>query len=31
VRWVEHKKPIERLLAQFIDGVRGAAAKFGLV
>ena len=31
VRWVEHKKPIERLLAQFIDGVRGIAKRTGWV
>jgi serine protease SohB len=31
VHWVVHKKPIERLLSQFIDSVRSAAAKFGLV
>jgi len=29
VRWVEHKKPIERLLAQFADGARAVAARFG--
>jgi len=29
VRWVEHKKPIERLFAQFIDGARAIAARFG--
>jgi serine protease SohB len=30
VRWVEHKKPIERLLGQFADAVRGLVARFGL-
>jgi len=31
VRWIEHKKPIERLLAQFVDGVRGIAKRTGWV
>jgi len=31
VRWIEHKKPIERLLAQFVDGVRGVAKRTGWV
>ena len=31
VRWIEHKKPIERLLAQFVDGVRGIAKRTGFV
>jgi serine protease SohB len=30
VRWVEHKKPIERLLSQFMLIVRDAIARFGL-
>lgn len=30
VRWVEHKKPIERLLSQFMLIVRDALAKVGL-
>jgi serine protease SohB len=30
VRWVEHKRPIERLLSRFVDGVRTVAAQFGL-
>jgi serine protease SohB len=31
VRWVEHKKPIERLLAQFAEGARGVLSRFGWV
>ncbi len=31
VRWVEHKKPIERLLAQFFGGVRSLFTHTGLV
>lgn len=31
VRWVEHKKPIERLLAQFADAARSTLARFGWV
>jgi serine protease SohB len=30
VRWVEHKKPIERLIAQFTEAVRTTFAKLGL-
>ena len=29
VRWIEHKKPIERLLARFVDGARAVASRFG--
>ena len=29
VRWIEHKRPIERLLAQFVDGARAIAARLG--
>jgi len=31
VRWVEHRKPIERLLAQFADAARSSLARFGSV
>ena len=31
VRWVEHKKPIERLLAQFVGATRGLLARVGWV
>ncbi len=31
VRWVEHKKPIERLLAQFANAARGTLARLGWV
>jgi serine protease SohB len=30
IRWVEHKKPIERLMAQFFAGVRGLLSRVGL-
>jgi serine protease SohB len=29
VRWIEHKKPIERLMAQFTGAVRGAFLRLG--
>jgi serine protease SohB len=29
VRWVEHKKPIERVLEQFAEGARGVLSRFG--
>ena len=31
VRWVAHKKPIERVLAQFVEGARNVLARFGWV
>ncbi len=31
IRWVEHKKPIERVLARFFGGVRSLFANTGLV
>ena len=31
VRWVEHKKPIERLLKQFAEGARSMLSRFGWV
>ncbi len=31
VRWVEHKKPIERLLAQFAEGARNTLSRLGWV
>jgi len=31
VRWVEHKKPIERLLSQFVDAARSTLARLGWV
>jgi serine protease SohB len=31
VRWVEHKKPIERLLSQFADAARSTLARLGWV
>jgi len=31
IRWVEHKKPIERLMAQFFAGARGLLARVGLI
>ena len=29
VRWIEHKKPIERLVGQFADAMRGVLSRFG--
>ena len=29
VRWVEHKKPIERILAQFADSARSVLSRLG--
>jgi serine protease SohB len=31
VRWVEHKKPIERILAQFAESARSVLSRFGWV
>jgi serine protease SohB len=31
VRWVEHKNPIERVLAQFAEGTRSVLSRFGWV
>ncbi len=31
VRWVEHKKPIERVLAQFAESARGVLSRLGWV
>jgi serine protease SohB len=31
VRWIEHKKPIERLLAQFVEGARSMLSRLGWI
>lgn len=31
VRWIEHKKPIERILAQFAESARSVLSRFGWV
>ena len=31
IRWIDHKNPIERVLAQFVEGVRGVFARSGWI
>jgi serine protease SohB len=31
IKWIEHKKPLERLLSQFVASARVVATKFGLI